>query len=100
MSKSADQVPGMMMPGDQPKPTPSQQRSLALVRDLTDASATLVVKVATCKCDKRDTCKIYLQAQRIANVIDQLQETKIEQEDRGKISGKGRRDIRASKNRT
>lgn len=97
MSLRSSQTPQLMLPENQPKPTPSQQKSLALVRDLTDASATLVVKVATCKCDKRDACKIYLQAQRIANIIDQLQETKVEQEDRGKVSGKGRRDIRASK---
>jgi len=99
MSKTPREVTGMVLPETQLKPTPSQQRSLALVRDLTDASATLVVKVATCKCDKKDSCKIYLQAQRIANIIDQLQETKVEQEDRGKVSGQGRRVVRAPKDR-
>jgi hypothetical protein len=56
------------------KPTPQQAKSLALVRELTDSAATLVIKVATCKCDKKDTCKVYLHGQRMADIIDKLQD--------------------------
>jgi len=56
------------------EPTPQQKKSLALVRELTDSAATLVIKLATCKCEKKDTCKLYLHGQRMADIIDKLQE--------------------------
>jgi len=57
-----------------PKPSPQEQKYLALVRQLTDCAAAQVIKVATCKCDRKDNCKVYLQGQRMADIIDQLQE--------------------------
>jgi len=60
------------------KPTPEQERYLQLVRQLTDASAILVVKVATCKCDKKEECKVFKQAQRISDIIDEIQDIRFE----------------------
>lgn len=67
----------MMAP---PKPTPMQAKYLALVRGLTEASTILVVKVATCKCDKKEQCKVYLHSQKMAELIDQLGEIRLEPE--------------------
>jgi hypothetical protein len=74
MSERPNPMEGVSLTGTPEKPTPQQSKYLALVRDLTDSAAIQVVKVATCKCDKRETCKIYLQARKMADIIDQLQE--------------------------
>jgi len=60
------------------KPTPEQEKYLELVRQLTDASAILVVKVATCTCNNKDECKVFQQAQKIATIIDAIQDTRFE----------------------
>lgn len=65
---------GASTPTQVPKATPEEAKYLALVRDLTEASSILVVKVATCKCDKKDSCKVFLHSQRIAELIDSLSE--------------------------
>lgn len=58
-----------------------KQKALAtLVRQLTEASTHLVLKVATCSCNHKDTCDVYKKAKEIATIIDKLQET------RGKVS--------------
>lgn len=67
-----NEAEGLSLTPAAPKPTPEQAKYLALVRDLTNSAATLVVKIATCKCDKKDACKVYLQAQRMADIIDKL----------------------------
>jgi len=73
-----------------PKISPTQQKYIAVVRDLTEAASTLVIKVATCKCDKKDTCKIYQQAQKIADKIEALQEMGRVTEREATKTGKGR----------
>lgn len=65
-------------PPPPPKPTPEQERYLQLVRRLTDASAILVVKVATCKCNHKENCKVFKQAQKIADIIDEIQDIRFE----------------------
>lgn len=57
-----------------PKPDAVQQKYLALVRELTEAASILVVKVATCKCKAKESCKVFLQGQLIADKIEHLQE--------------------------
>jgi len=69
-----------------PKPDPQQQKYLNLVRELTEASSILVVKVATCKCKDKESCKLFHQAQLIADKIEHLQEIGKE----GTKSGKSR----------
>jgi hypothetical protein len=68
------------------KPTPEQEKYLSLVRELTDASAMLVIKVATTQCNHKDTCGVYEQARKIAFIIDKLQGIRAESP---KISVKG-----------
>jgi len=58
------------------KLSPEQEKYLALIRSLTENSVTLVLKLATCACDKKDSCMVFKQAQAIANIIDQIQETR------------------------
>jgi len=58
------------------KMTPEQEKYLALIRSLTENSVTLVLKLATCACDKKDSCMVFKQAQAIANIIDQIQEAR------------------------
>jgi hypothetical protein len=73
--------------GQASKPTPQQQKYLALVRELTESASNLVIKVATCKCEKRDQCKLYEQAQKVASKIEALSELGAE----GGEIGKSRR---------
>ncbi|RLG33797.1 hypothetical protein DRN97_04210 [Methanosarcinales archaeon] len=54
--------------------TKEQQKMNELMRRLIDANTTLIVKVAACDCRKKNTCKVYLQSQEIAKIIDELQE--------------------------
>jgi hypothetical protein len=58
------------------KLSPEQEKYLALIRSLTENSVTLVLKLATCACEKKDSCMVFKQAQSIANIIDQIQETR------------------------
>lgn len=76
--------------GQASRPTPQQQKYLALVRELTEASSNLVIKVATCKCDKRDQCKLYEQAQKVATKIEALSEIGAEGGGVGKGRGRSR----------
>jgi len=54
--------------------TEEQRRMNDLMRKLIDANTVLVVKVAACGCRKKNSCKVYVQAQEIAKIIDELQE--------------------------
>jgi len=54
--------------------TPEQEKINELMRHLIDANTVLIVKVAACDCRKKSTCKVYLQSQQIAKIIDELQE--------------------------
>jgi len=57
------------------EPVPQEQQKMnELMRQLIDATTVLVVKVAACDCKKKASCKVYMQAQAIAKVIDELQE--------------------------
>jgi len=77
MNEASGQAQGVP-PTSPPQPaSPQEKKYLALVRQLTDCAAAQVIKVATCKCDKKDTCKVYLQGQRMADIIDQLQEIQV-----------------------
>lgn len=81
---------GAGQPQMTPKPqklNPLQQKYMATVRDLTEQASNLVIKVATCKCDKREECKLFHQARKIAEKVEFLQELGSV----GVPSGKGRR---------
>jgi len=54
--------------------TAEQQKMNELMRKLIDANTVLVVKVAACDCRKKGTCKVFLQSQEIAKIIDELQD--------------------------
>jgi len=54
--------------------TEEQEKINELMRHLIDANTVLIVKVAACDCRKKSTCKVYLQSQQIAKIIDELQE--------------------------
>jgi len=54
--------------------TEEQRKMNDLMRKLIDANTVLVVKVAACDCRKKNSCKVYVQAQEIAKIIDELQE--------------------------
>jgi len=54
--------------------TEEQRKMNDLMRKLIDANTVLVVKVAACDCRKKSSCKVYVQAQEIAKIIDELQE--------------------------
>jgi len=77
------------------KPSPEQQRLQGLLRQLTDSSAMLVVKVATCKCEKKGECKVFIHAQKLAEVVDELQEISGKVPVGGRPIGKSGRRVRA-----
>jgi len=58
-----------------------------LIRDLMTEATTLVIKVATCDCNHKDSCGVYEKAKSIAKIIDQLQDLR----KRGVGVGKARR---------
>jgi len=60
--------------GEQEELTEEQQRMSELIRRMIDANTVLVVKVAACDCRKKNSCKVYTQAQEIARIIDELQD--------------------------
>jgi hypothetical protein len=60
------------------QPTPEQQKYLGLIRELTDSSVIMVVKVATCDCNHKEDCKVFQQAKAIAQTIEKLQEIRPE----------------------
>jgi len=59
-------------------PQPPQQavspEMQSLMRELMDECASLIFKVATCRCNHKDTCAVYKKAQRIAEILDKIQE--------------------------
>jgi len=56
-----------------------QKKVNELIRKLIDADTQLIVKVASCDCKKKEKCKVYMKAQEIAKIIDELQELKGEE---------------------
>jgi len=54
--------------------SPEQQKMNILMQRLIEANTTLIVKTAACDCKKKGSCKVYLQSQEIAKIIDELQE--------------------------
>jgi len=66
----------MERPGTIPTPpmTPEQQELNQLLISLMNSSTILVVKVAACECEKRETCGVYKKAKEIAATIDKIQE--------------------------
>ncbi|RLI03585.1 hypothetical protein DRO30_00865 [Candidatus Bathyarchaeota archaeon] len=58
----------------QPTVTPEQTKMNELLRKLMDICTTLVIKVATCKCNHKSSCQVFTKAQEIAEIIDELQE--------------------------
>lgn len=89
--EGAEPPVGLNLPGANPGKDPNEAKYLKLIRELTDTSAILVVKVATCKCDKKNNCKLFIQAQKIADILDELQESRPQISNVGVESGKGRR---------
>jgi len=54
--------------------TPEQQRINELLKQLTDASVTLVVKVAACTCRQREKCSVFLQGREMAQILAEIQD--------------------------
>jgi len=54
--------------------SPEMEKMNELIRKLIDADTVLVVKVAACDCRKKNSCKVFLQAQEVAKIIDELQD--------------------------
>ena len=63
----------MMSGKGSPQPTPEQQKYINLIKTLTEQSISMVIKVATCTCEKKDSCTVFKEAQGIARIIDELQ---------------------------
>jgi hypothetical protein len=57
-----------------PKTSAKQKQLNTLVRELTTLATQIVLKVATCNCNHKDTCDLYKKAKEMAIVIDKLQE--------------------------
>jgi pyruvate formate-lyase activating enzyme-like uncharacterized protein len=57
-----------------PKVSAKQKALNTLVRELTTLATQIVLKVATCTCNHKDTCDLYKKAKEMAIVIDKLQE--------------------------
>ncbi|MBA7556112.1 hypothetical protein ES705_48810 [subsurface metagenome] len=66
------------MPQKERKPTPQEEKYLGMVRELTELSTTLVIKIATCRCKDKENCRVYLHGVKVAEVMDKLQEAKPE----------------------
>jgi len=63
-----------------------------LMTSLLDKTVRLVMKLAICKCDKRDNCEVYETSRGIAEVVDKLQALRparitIGRQRRGKLAG-------------
>jgi hypothetical protein len=56
------------------KITEQQKVYMDLIRSLTNKAASIVVGVAVCDCNHKDTCEVYQDAREIAKIIRQLQE--------------------------
>lgn len=78
ISPEVKQIIRQVGEGKARKPSPEEQKYLDRIRDLTDHSVTMVVKVAVCKCSEKDKCPVYLKARDIAEIINELQESKPE----------------------
>lgn len=73
------------------KMTPEQERYMGLLRRITDASVTMVIKVASAGSECKPECPVYKQAVEIAKIIDELQGVASTQGIVVRKSGKNRR---------
>ena len=55
-----------------PQLTPEQQRLQELMKQLVNEATNLIVKVAVCECNHKETCPVFLGAKRIAKIIDEI----------------------------
>lgn len=53
---------------------PKEDKTAKLLQQLTNCSAMLVFKVASCTCKDKANCEVYKKGQEIAQVIDKLNE--------------------------
>jgi len=54
-------------------PTPADKLT-QLMQQLVVKCTMLVIKVATCRCEKREACPVYRLAKEIAEIIDEINE--------------------------
>jgi len=57
-----------------PPLTPDQQQVQNLLKELMQQDTMLILKVATCKCNHKENCAVYIKAREIATTLDKLQE--------------------------
>lgn len=70
---AASQIPGQI-PAQNQELSPEMQKISELMKELINRNTSLALKVATCECENRDSCKVYKEAQKVAKIIDQMQE--------------------------
>jgi len=63
-----------------------------MMTSLLNNTVKLVMKIAICKCDKRDNCEVYTTSRGIAEIVDKLQALRparitIGRRGRGKLAG-------------
>jgi len=54
--------------------SPSQKKLQELLTHLVERTTVLTVKVATCKCNHKESCQVYTKAREIAEIVDEIQE--------------------------
>jgi len=76
----ASEVPHAEKPVEKPvtpapatAPTPADKLT-SLMQQLVVKCTMLVIKVATCRCEKKEACPIYRLAREIAEIIDEINE--------------------------
>jgi len=57
-----------------PPLTPEQQQVQNLLRKLMEQDTMLILKVATCKCNDKEECAVFVKAREIATTLGKLQE--------------------------
>jgi len=57
-----------------PEIKPEQEKLTKLMQELMTECTNLTIKVASCKCEKKEQCKVYKIAKRIAEIIDEINE--------------------------
>ncbi|RDD52882.1 MAG: hypothetical protein BA066_07335 [Candidatus Korarchaeota archaeon NZ13-K] len=68
----------VLAPPQQPEPSPAQRRLQDLLARLVEKTTSLTVKVATCRCNHKESCQVYQKAREIAEIIDEIQEVRAE----------------------
>ena len=70
---TAPTTPAAPTPAATTAPTPADKLT-QLMQQLVVKCTMLVIKVATCRCEKREACPIYRIAKEIAEIIDEINE--------------------------